>query len=59
MSPNIYQAFVTCPGDDDKKNGDIIPIVVGAVLAGLILVTLAAYLLGRKLQKKENYSDME
>ena len=26
------QASVSCPGDNDKNNGDIIPIVVGAVL---------------------------
>jgi len=48
---SAYQEAVDC--NPEEPVNDIIPIVVGAVLAGLIVITLAAYLIGRKYRGQQ------
>lgn len=45
VSDNKFGAAVECVQDE---NGMLVPIVVGAALAGLVLIVLIAYLIGRK-----------
>ncbi|XP_008433207.1 lysosome-associated membrane glycoprotein 1b [Poecilia reticulata] len=45
VSGNAFGAAVECQLDEDDM---LIPIIVGAALAGLVLVVLLAYLIGRK-----------
>ena len=40
------------------KTNDLIPIIVGCVLAGMVVVVLLAYLVGRRFNK-DNYSNMD
>ncbi|OCT95364.1 hypothetical protein XELAEV_18013051mg [Xenopus laevis] len=44
-SDNTFASAVECSLDE---NGMLVPIVVGAALAGLVLIVLIAYLIGRK-----------
>ena len=41
---------VYCPADTKVSN--LVPIIVGAALAGLVLVVLIAYLIGRTRNKR-------
>ncbi|KAM4730568.1 lysosome-associated membrane glycoprotein 1b [Anableps anableps] len=45
VSGNTFGAVVECQLDEDDM---LIPIIVGAALAGLVLIVLLAYLIGRK-----------
>ncbi|XP_044284572.1 lysosome-associated membrane glycoprotein 1 isoform X2 [Varanus komodoensis] len=45
ISGNKFGAVEECPQDE---NNMLIPIIVGAALAGLVLIVLIAYLIGRK-----------
>ncbi|XP_053563739.1 lysosome-associated membrane glycoprotein 1 [Bombina bombina] len=45
IDENKFGSAVECVNDD---NGMLVPIVVGAALAGLVLIVLIAYLIGRK-----------
>ncbi|XP_054888322.1 lysosome-associated membrane glycoprotein 1b [Poeciliopsis prolifica] len=45
VSGNAFGAAVECQLDEDNM---LIPIIVGAALAGLVLIVLLAYLIGRK-----------
>ncbi|MED6234613.1 hypothetical protein ATANTOWER_016034 [Ataeniobius toweri] len=45
VSGDTFGAAVECQLDED---GMLIPIIVGAALAGLVLIVLLAYLIGRK-----------
>ena len=38
----------------DQKSSKIVPIAVGAALAGLVIVVLIAYLIGRFRSRKQN-----
>jgi len=51
-----FQTAVECSTDDTKS--DIIPIVVGAVLAAMIVITLVVYLIGRKIRAGKAYEDV-
>ncbi|ETN79789.1 Lysosome-associated membrane glycoprotein [Necator americanus] len=42
----------------DSRTSDIVPIVVGACLAGLVVVVLVAYLIGRARAKREGYASV-
>lgn len=45
LSLHVYRSAEECQLDEDDM---LIPIIVGAALAGLVLVVLLAYLIGRK-----------
>lgn len=42
----------------DSRTSDIVPIVVGACLAGLVAVVLVAYLVGRARAKRQGYASV-
>jgi len=37
---------------DDRAISNLVPIIVGAALGGLILIVLVAYLIGRKRSRR-------
>lgn len=43
-------SLLLCPAEECQMDQDqmLIPIIVGAALAGLVLIVLVAYLIGRK-----------
>ncbi|KAK0390284.1 hypothetical protein QR680_019278 [Steinernema hermaphroditum] len=45
-----------CPMD--IRTSDIVPIVVGACLAGLVIIVLVAYLIGRARAKRQGYASV-
>lgn len=47
---NVYIAgVVECPADTETNS--IVPIAVGAALAGLVVIVLIAYLIGRRKRR--------
>ncbi|KHJ96652.1 hypothetical protein OESDEN_03382 [Oesophagostomum dentatum] len=42
----------------DSRTSDIVPIVVGACLAGLVVIVLVAYLIGRARAKRQGYASV-
>ena len=42
----------------DGSTNDLIPIIVGCVLAAMVVVVLVAYLVGRRYNRN-NYSNMD
>merc|ERR1711872_81226 len=52
---SVFEAVESCAND---QQSDILPIVIGAVLAGLIVFILIVYLIGR-LTRKSNSSEIE
>ena len=42
----------------DVRTSDVVPIVVGACLAGLVIVVLIAYLIGRARAKRQGYASV-
>ncbi|GMT31277.1 hypothetical protein PFISCL1PPCAC_22574, partial [Pristionchus fissidentatus] len=50
------QTFEQC--QLDSRTSDIVPIVVGACLAGLVVVVLVAYLVGRARAKRQGYASV-
>ena len=46
---------VQCPADDAT---DVVPIAVGAALAGLVVIVLVAYLIGRKRSRARGYQSV-
>lgn len=38
--------------EDDRAVSNLVPIIVGAALGGLILIVLIAYLIGRKRSRR-------
>ena len=47
-----FRAGISCT--KDQKTSKIVPIAVGAALAGLVVVVLIAYLIGRFRSRKQN-----
>jgi len=58
MTVESYQEPSPCPVEPEKPN-DLIPIIVGCVLAALVVVVLVAYLVGRKYKENKNYEQMD
>jgi hypothetical protein len=50
------QSFDQCKLD--ARTSDVVPIVVGACLAGLVIVVLIAYLIGRARAKRQGYASV-
>uniref|UniRef100_A0A914UI92 Lysosome-associated membrane glycoprotein 2-like transmembrane domain-containing protein n=1 Tax=Plectus sambesii TaxID=2011161 RepID=A0A914UI92_9BILA len=44
--------------DHDVRTSDIVPIVVGACLAALVIIVLIAYLIGRARAKRQGYASV-
>ena len=44
-----------CLTDQQNETSDLVPIIVGAALAALVLFVLIAYLVGRARAKKTTY----
>lgn len=42
----------------DMRTSDIVPIIVGACLAGLVIIVLIAYLVGRARAKRQGYASV-
>jgi len=51
-----FQEAAPCPVD---KPNDLIPIIVGCVLAAMVVVVLVAYLIGRRYRSNTPYEEME
>ena len=54
FSPN--QAFEQC--QKDLRTSDLVPIIVGAFLAGMVIIVLVAYLIGRARAKRQGYASV-
>jgi len=50
-----FSAAVPCPADDAT---DVVPIAVGAALAGLVVIVLIAYLVGRRRSRARGYQSV-
>lgn len=50
------QVFEQCVYD--VRTSDLVPIIVGACLAGLVIVVLIAYLIGRARAKRQGYASV-
>ena len=49
----LFYLAQSCPGDRGSgPNNSIVPIAVGCALAGLIVIVLIAYLIGRRKSNK-------
>jgi len=55
-SADSYQEASDC---DLNKPNDLIPIIVGCVLAAMVVVVLVAYLVGRRYRSNTPYEEME
>jgi len=53
--PNT-QLFEQCKLD--VRTSDLVPIIVGACLAGLVIIVLVAYLIGRARAKRQGYASV-
>jgi lysosomal-associated membrane protein 1/2 len=52
---NLETGSVNQCAADDESTSSIVPIAVGAALAGLVVIVLIAYLIGRKRSRKTGY----
>jgi len=50
------QLFEQCKAD--MRTSDLVPIIVGACLAGLVIIVLIAYLIGRARAKRQGYASV-
>uniref|UniRef100_A0AC34R2D5 Lysosome-associated membrane glycoprotein 1 n=1 Tax=Panagrolaimus sp. JU765 TaxID=591449 RepID=A0AC34R2D5_9BILA len=50
------QGFEQCKLD--IRTSDLVPIVVGACLAGLVIIVLIAYLIGRQRARRQGYASV-
>lgn len=42
----------------DVRTSDLVPIIVGVCLAGLVIVVLIAYIIGRARAKRQGYASV-
>jgi lysosomal-associated membrane protein 1/2 len=52
----LVSAPDVCEGD--VRTSDLVPIVVGACLAALVIIVLVAYLIGRARAKRQGYASV-
>jgi len=52
---NEFDAAIDCVADDAS---DVVPLAVGAALAGLIVIVLFAYLIGRRRSRSRGYQSV-
>jgi len=55
VSANVFQSASDCK---IGSTNDLIPIIVGCVLAAMVVIVLIAYLVGRKYNSN-NYTNMD
>jgi len=51
----VFSSAIDCPADDAS---DVVPIAVGAALAGLVVIVLIAYLVGRRRSRSRGYQSV-
>jgi len=51
----VFFVAIDCPADDSS---DVVPIAVGAALAGLVVIVLLAYLIGRRRARARGYQSV-
>jgi len=56
ISADVFQTESECKANKEANN--LIPIIVGCVLAGMVVVVLVAYLIGRRYNVN-NYENLE
>jgi len=52
LSSHPRVCFSANPCPEDSRISNIVPIAVGAALAGLVVIVLVAYLIGRRRTKR-------
>merc|ERR1711892_512829 len=57
VSKNAFQEESLC--DSGSPGNDLIPIIVGCVLAAMVVVVLVAYLIGRRYQAATPYQNLD
>lgn len=55
---NIFIFYFCLVKDCKLDTPDIVPIAVGCALAGLVIIVLIAYLIGRKRSQARGYLSM-
>nr|CAD2160665.1 unnamed protein product [Meloidogyne enterolobii] len=53
---NNTQSYQYCAAD--ARTSDLVPIIVGACLGGLVIIVLVAYLIGRVRAKRQGYNSV-
>lgn len=56
VANNHFDAPEPCPAD--SQSSDLVPIIIGAVLAAIVLVVLIAYLIGRARMRRTTYESI-
>ena len=56
INSNFITDVVECPADTNTNS--LVPIAVGAALAGLVVIVLIAYLIGRKRSRQSGYEQV-
>eukprot|EP00091_Calanus_sinicus_P025166 TRINITY_DN9444_c0_g1_i1.p2 TRINITY_DN9444_c0_g1~~TRINITY_DN9444_c0_g1_i1.p2 ORF type:complete len:118 (-),score=35.39 TRINITY_DN9444_c0_g1_i1:470-823(-) len=57
VSSDAFQAESMC--DNGSPGNDLIPIIVGCVLAAMVVIVLVAYLIGRRYQAATPYQNLD
>lgn len=55
---NTYPDEFQSPSDCNYRPNDVVPIIVGCALAGLVLMVLVAYLIGRRKSRARGYQSV-
>jgi len=55
-APKFEGNVAECPADEETSS--VVPIAVGAALAGLVVIVLIAYLIGRRRSRKTGYESV-
>jgi len=55
---NTYPDEFQSPSDCNYRPNDVVPIIVGCALAGLVLMVLIAYLIGRRKSRARGYQSV-
>jgi len=56
--PNTFPDEFQTPSDCSYRPNDVVPIIVGCALAGLVLMVLIAYLIGRRKSRARGYQSV-
>uniref|UniRef100_A0A1I8BDY5 MHC class II antigen n=1 Tax=Meloidogyne hapla TaxID=6305 RepID=A0A1I8BDY5_MELHA len=56
IKSSLNSAYQYCAAD--ARTSDLVPIIVGACLGGLVIIVLVAYLIGRVRAKRQGYNSV-
>jgi len=56
LAQDYFSTPEPCPAD--AQSSDLIPIIIGAVLAAIVLIVLIAYLIGRARMRRSTYESI-